>query len=207
MSSKKVVPVCIPSQSEARAAVQTLIAFMGDDPNREGLRETPERVIRAWANEWGAGYGVDDAEVPAVLKVFEDGAQATDEMIVVRNIEIYSHCEHHMAPFMGFAHIGYIPNQEEPRIVGLSKLARLADIYARRLQVQERLTAQIADALVLALSPLGAGVAITAKHTCMCSRGVGKQHSDTVTSALRGAFRTDPSVRAEFLALTRGPGA
>lgn len=163
---------------------------------RGGLEETPARVARAW-KDWTAGYHQDPG---ALLKTFEDGAEGVNQMVLVRGIELYSHCEHHMAPFFGQAHIAYIPNG---KIVGLSKLARVADAFARRLQVQERLTNQIADCIQFALAPLGVAVTIEAKHFCMCSRGVGKQHSDTVTSALRGAFMTEASTRAEFFQAIR----
>ena len=173
-----------------------LMQFIGEDPSRGGLLETPKRVLNAWKH-WGSGYDQNPADI---LKVFEDGAEKCDEMVVVRDIPIYSHCEHHMAPFFGVAHIGYIPNG---KIVGLSKLSRLADIFARRLQVQERLTTQIADALDEHLEPLGAGVVIECRHMCMESRGVQRQGSSTVTSALRGAFKDNPDARREFLDLVR----
>ena len=173
-----------------------LLAAVGEDPNREGLLETPGRVMKAWRH-WCQGYHQDPA---AVLKTFEDGAEGADEMVVVKNLEFYSHCEHHMAPFFGTAHIAYIPDQ---RIVGLSKLGRVLDIFAQRLQVQERLTNQIADAIQSELQPIGVGVIMEAKHFCMCSRGVNKQQSTTVTSAVRGAMKTNPSARAEFLALMK----
>lgn len=177
--------------------IHDLLKTIGEDPDRPGLLETPDRVLRAWREDWAAGYKQDPM---AVLKTFEDGAEGCDEMVLVGNIEFASHCEHHMAPFFGTAHIAYIPNK---RIVGLSKLARVLDIYAKRLQVQERLTNQIADALDVGLAPLGVGVLIEAKHMCMCTRGVNKQGSTTITSALRGAMRDNPETRAEFLALAR----
>lgn len=177
--------------------IHDLLMMIGEDPHREGLKETPKRVVQAW-KDWTAGYQQDPAEV---LTTFD--AEGADEMVLVDNIEIYSHCEHHLAPFFGVAHIGYIPNG---RIVGLSKLARVADIYAKRLQVQERLTMQIADAIDAALFPIGVGVVIEAKHFCMCSRGVNKQHSITTTSAMRGAFRDKPAARAEFLSLIKKNG-
>jgi len=181
----------------AEDAIATLLKYVGEDPLRQGLLETPGRVVKAWA-EWTNGYGVDPG---SVLKVFEDGAEGVDEMVTQKDIELYSHCEHHMAPFFGVCHIAYIPNG---KIVGLSKLARLADIFAHRLQVQERITNQIADALVEHLQPIGVGVVIEAKHFCMCSRGVNKQGSTTITSALRGAIKDKPEARAEFLAFARG---
>lgn len=176
--------------------IRRLIQFVGDDPARGGLLETPHRVAKAW-KEWCSGYALDPAEV---LKVFEDGAEGCDEMVVVKDIPFYSKCEHHMADIFGTATIAYIP---DGKIVGLSKLSRLLDVYARRLQVQERLTTQVADALMEHLGAKGAGVVIKARHMCMESRGVKQQGHHTVTSALRGVFKTEPSARAEFLALAR----
>jgi GTP cyclohydrolase I len=161
---------------------------------RPGLAETPARVLKAW-REWTAGYAVD---VPALLKVFEDGANGYDEMVMVKNIPIYSKCEHHLADIFGTATIAYIPNG---KIVGLSKLSRVADAFARRLQVQERLTCQIADALNDNLMPKGVGVIIKARHMCMESRGTCQQGHHTITSALRGVFKDDLTARAEFLQL------
>lgn len=172
-----------------------LMLVIGEDASRGGLQETPARVAKAWRH-WCSGYAKDPAEI---LKVFEDGAEGCDEMVVVRDIPIYSKCEHHLADIFGTATIGYLPNG---KIVGLSKLNRLADMFARRLQVQERMTNQIADALMEHLQPLGCGVVIQARHMCMESRGV-QQSSRTSTSALRGNFKSDPTVRAEFLALAR----
>ena len=163
---------------------------------RGGLVDTPERVAKAW-EFWTSGYGKDPAEV---LKTFEDGADGVDEMVLVKDIPFYSHCEHHMAPIFGTATIAYLP---DGNIVGLSKLSRLLDVFARRLQVQERLTCQVADALMHHLQPKGAGVLIKARHLCMESRGVCQQGHHTVTSALRGLFKHDDTVRAEFLALAK----
>lgn len=177
--------------------IRRILQMVGEDANREGLLETPKRVVKAWAH-WCSGYGKDPAEV---LKVFEDGADNYDQMVCVRNIPIYSHCEHHLAPFFGTATIAYIPNQ---KIVGLSKLSRLADIFARRLQVQERLTTQIADALQDALAPKGVGVLIRCRHMCMESRGVSQQGSETVTTALRGVILDQEQVRLEFLQAANG---
>lgn len=176
--------------------IRRLLQYVGEDPARGGLVETPKRVAKAWA-EWCAGYNQSPAEI---LKTFEDGAEGVDEMVVVKDIPFYTHCEHHMAPFFGTATIGYLPNK---KIVGLSKLSRLLDIYARRLQVQERLGCQVADALMEHLGALGCGVVIKARHLCMESRGVKKQGHSTTTSALRGLFKDDPAVRSEFLALAR----
>lgn len=173
-----------------------LLQYIGEDPTRGGLLETPNRVAKAW-KEWCSGYDVDPA---TILKTFEDGAEGVDEMVVVKDIPFYTHCEHHMAPFFGTATIAYLPNK---KIVGLSKLSRLLDIYARRLQVQERLGCQIADAIMDHLGALGCGVVITARHLCMESRGIKKQGSTTATSALRGLFKDDPAVRNEFLQLAR----
>ena len=174
--------------------VTRLLQYVGEDPQREGLRETPQRVVKAWAH-WCSGYSKDAGEI---LKVFEDGGEKYDQMVLVKDIPIYSHCEHHLAPIIGTASIAYIPNG---RIVGLSKLSRLADMFARRLQVQERLTDQIADALVEHLAPLGVGVLIKARHLCMESRGICQQGHHTLTTALRGAMMDDHEARLEFLKL------
>ncbi|QAY02045.1 GTP cyclohydrolase type I [Vibrio phage vB_VpS_CA8] len=161
---------------------------------REGIQETPKRVAKAFA-KWFGGYGMDAG---SILKTFEDGAEGADSMVAVVDIPFYSKCEHHMADIIGVATVAYIPNG---KIVGLSKLSRLVDMYARRLQVQERLTTQIADALVEHLDPIGVGVKIRARHMCMESRGVCQQGHHTVTTALRGAIKTEPETRAEFMAL------
>lgn len=182
-------------QKYAENVVKDILALIGEDPNREGVAETPARVVKAW-DEWFRGYQLDPT---TMLKTFEDGAEGCgDELVLVRDIEFYSFCEHHMAPFFGVAHVAYIPKD---RIVGLSKFARLVDAFACRLQVQERLTNQIADTIQTALDPVGVGVVLQARHFCMCSRGVGKQGSTTVTSALRGALRTDGNARREFMGL------
>lgn len=175
--------------------VAALLVAIGEDVTRPGLLETPARVMRAWKEEWAAGYKQDPV---AVLKTFEDGAEACDEMLMVGPIEFYSHCEHHLAPFFGEAFISYVP---KGRIVGLSKLARVLDIFAHRLQVQERLTNQIADTIYNALEAEGVGVVLRAKHLCMCSRGVRKTGSMTITSALRGCMKDEPEARAELFAL------
>jgi GTP cyclohydrolase I len=175
--------------------VRRMLQFIGDDASRGGLDETPARVAKAW-QYWGRGYNMDPADI---LKTFEDGAENVNEMVMVRDIPFYTHCEHHMAPFFGTATIAYIP---DGRIVGLSKLSRLLDCFAARLQVQERLTTQVADALMEHLKPKGVGVIINARHLCMESRGVCKQGHSTTTSALRGVmFSGEP--RAEFLSLSR----
>jgi len=164
---------------------------------REGLVDTPERVRKAW-EFWTSGYDKDPAEL---LKVFSDGAEGYDEMVVVKDIPIYSKCEHHLADIFGTATIAYIP---DGRVVGLSKLSRLADMFARRLQVQERLTVQIADALNEHLQPKGVGVVLKCRHMCMESRGLCQQGHHTVTSALRGAIKEQPETRAEFLSIANG---
>lgn len=172
-------------------AIRTILGFVGET-EREGLKETPHRVAKAWKH-WCSGYDVD---IAALLKVFEDGADNYDQMVIVKDIPIYSKCEHHLADIFGTATIAYIPNG---KIVGLSKLSRLADAFARRLQVQERLTSQIADALVEHLQPLGVGVVIKARHMCMESRGICQQGHHTVTTALRGVIKEQPATRAEFM--------
>lgn len=171
-----------------------LLQLVGENADREGLLETPARVVKAWRH-WCSGYGKDPAKL---LKVFEDGGETYDQMVLVKDIPIYSHCEHHLAAIIGTASIAYIPNG---KIVGLSKLSRLADMFARRLQVQERLTDQIADALFKNLEPKGVGVLIKARHLCMESRGICQQGHHTVTTALRGVIKDEPETRAEFLRL------
>lgn len=185
-----------PAEKGIEDHITRLLQYAGDDPTREGLHETPARVGKAW-KFWCSGYGAD---IGALLKTFEDGAEGCDEMVVVKDIPFYSHCEHHLAAIFGTATIAYLPNG---KIVGLSKLNRLLDAFARRLQVQERMTAQVADALMEHLDPLGCGIVVKARHMCMESRGVCQQGHHTVTSALRGLFKEDPSVRSEFLALAR----
>lgn len=179
----------------AEANVTRLLQVIGEDPTREGLLETPARVLKAWRH-WTKGYAQNASDI---LKVFEDGAEGYDEMIVVKDIPLYSKCEHHMADIFGTVTIAYIPNG---RIVGLSKLSRLVDVFARRLQVQERLTSQIADSLNNELRPLGVGVLVKARHMCMESRGICQQGHHTITSALRGVIKDDPQARAEFLTLS-----
>lgn len=176
--------------------IRRLLQFVGEDPNRGGLLETPRRVAKAWSH-WTSGYG---KEAKDLLKVFEDGADGCDEMVIVKDIPFYTHCEHHMAPFFGTATVAYIPNG---RIVGLSKISRIVDMFARRLQVQERLTNQIADALAENLRPKGVGVVIKARHLCMESRGICQQGHHTITSALRGVLKEDEKARAEFMSLAK----
>lgn len=171
-----------------------LLSALVEDNTREGLAETPARVAKAWSH-WTSGYDVDIAKL---LKCFKDGGENYDQMVMVKDIPIYSKCEHHLADIFGTATIAYIPNG---KIVGLSKLSRLADAFARRLQVQERLTDNIADALVEHLAPVGVGVLIKARHMCMESRGICQQGHHTITTALRGAMRNNAQSRGEFLAL------
>lgn len=173
-----------------------LLRSLHEDPDRPGLRETPMRVARAWAH-WTSGYAQDPAEI---LKVFQDGAEEYNELIVVRGIPVYSHCEHHLAPFFGTATVGYVPNG---RIVGLSKLTRLVDCYAKRLQVQERLTQQVAHALMTHLAPTAVGVVVRCRHLCMESRGIRAIGEETVTSAMLGELLTNLGMRTELLALER----
>lgn len=173
-----------------------LLRSLHEEPDRPGLRETPVRVARAWAH-WTSGYAQDPAEI---LKVFKDGAEEYNQLIVVRDIPVYSHCEHHLAPFFGTATVGYVPNG---RIVGLSKLTRLVDCYAKRLQVQERLTQQVAHALMTHLSPSAVGVVVRCRHMCMESRGIRAIGEETVTSAMLGELLTNLGMRTELLALER----
>jgi GTP cyclohydrolase I len=173
-----------------------LIKDFGENPDRPGLRETPDRVAKAW-HHWTSGYNQDPNEI---LKVFEDGAENYNELIVVRGIPVYSHCEHHLAPFFGFATIGYTP---AGKIVGLSKLTRLVDCFAKRLQVQERLTIQVANALTEHLQPRAVGVVIRCRHMCMESRGIRTPGEETITSALTGELHTNLGLRTEFFALAR----
>ena len=183
-----------PSREEAEAAIRTLIRWAGDDPAREGLIDTPARVARAY-EEFFSGYEQDPKEILARTFSEVDGY---DEMIVMNDIRFESHCEHHMVPIIGKAHVGYLPNK---RVVGISKLARLVDVYAHRLQVQEKMTVQIADTLQEILQPKGVAVVIEAAHQCMTTRGVHKPGVGLVTSRMVGAFRDDPSTRREFLAV------
>ena len=175
---------------------QRFLVSLGEDPNRPGLRETPTRVSRAWKH-WTSGYAQDPTEI---LKVFEDGAERYNELIVVRGIPVYSHCEHHLAPFFGTATVGYVP---EGKIVGLSKLTRLVECFSRRLQVQERLTSQVAETLLRELQPKAVGVVIRCRHLCMESRGIRTPGEETITSAMLGELQTNLGMRSEFLALGR----
>jgi len=181
-----------PSREEAAAAVRTLIAFAGDDPNREGLLDTPKRVVNAYS-DWFSGYAIDPADY--LRRTFEE-VGGYDEMIVLRDITFESHCEHHMAPIIGRVHVGYLPTN---KVVGISKLARVVDGYSRRLQVQEKLTAQIAACIHDVLKPRGVGVVVDAVHQCMTTRGVHKRAVSMVTSRMMGTFREDMRTRSEFL--------
>ena len=183
-----------PSRAEAEAAVRTMLAWTGDNPDREGLIETPKRVVRAY-EQFFAGYDKDPKEV--LSKVFEE-VEGYDEMVIVKDIRVESHCEHHMVPILGKAHVGYLPNN---RIVGISKLARVVDIFGKRLQTQEVMTAQIANVINEVLEPKGVAVVVNAKHQCMTTRGVHKPESSTITSTMLGTFRQNPDTRAEFMNL------
>jgi GTP cyclohydrolase I len=182
-----------PTREEAEEAVRVLLRWAGDDPNREGLRGTPSRVTRAF-EEYFVGYQSDPVE--QLQRTFEE-TNGYDEMVVLKDIRFESHCEHHLAPIIGRAHIAYLPNR---RVVGISKLARLVDVFAKRLQIQEKMTAQIATTLADVLRPKGVAVVIEAAHQCMTTRGVHKPGVSMITSHMLGAFRSDPSTRREFLA-------
>lgn len=190
-------PIERPSREEAEAAVRTLLRWAGDNPDREGLRDTPRRVVNAY-EEFFSGYRESADEV--LSKVFEE-VEGYDDLVLVRDIPFTSHCEHHVVPFVGKAHIAYYPNGG---VVGLSKLARLVEIFARRLQTQEAMTAQIAAAIDEALAPRGVAVMVEAEHMCMSMRGVMKQGSSTVTMQFSGVFRDDPAEQAHFYTLLRG---
>jgi GTP cyclohydrolase IA len=189
-----------PSREEAEAAVRTLIAWAGDNPGRDGLIDTPRRVVSAY-EEFYAGYRQTAAD--ALDRTFED-IDRYDDIVLVRNIPFYSHCEHHMVPFVGTAHVGYFPTES---VVGLSKLARVVDIFARRLQNQERLTAEIVAAVDDALKPRGVAVMIEAEHQCMTLRGVQKHGASTVTTQFTGVFRDDPAEQIRFTTLVKGGSA
>jgi len=189
-----------PSREQAEAAVRTLLRWAGDDPAREGLLDTPKRVAKAY-QDWFSGYGEDPADY--LQRTFEE-VEGYDEMIVLRDIEFESHCEHHMAPIIGKAHVGYLP---DGKVVGISKLARVVETYARRLQVQEKMTAQIAQVIQDVLAPRGVGVVIEGSHECMTTRGVHKRGVSMITSKMLGSFREDARTRAEFLQfIDVGPG-
>jgi GTP cyclohydrolase IA len=190
-------PVEKPTRAEAMSAVRTLLRWAGEDPAREGLLDTPKRVVKAY-EELFKGYGENPETI--LNKVFRE-VDGYDDMVLVRDIPFYSHCEHHMVPFVGKAHIAYYPTDG---VVGLSKLARLVDVYGRRLQTQETMTAQIINALNTALSPRGAAVLVEAEHMCMSMRGVQKHGSSTITTQFSGVFRDDPAVQVKFFQLVRG---
>lgn len=183
-----------PSRAEAEAAVRTLIRWAGDNPDREGLEDTPKRVVKSY-EEFYEGYQQDPEEI--LRRTFEE-TEGYDEMVVLKDIEFHSHCEHHMVPITGKAYVAYLPDK---RVIGISKLARVVEAYARRLQIQEKMTAQIANAINDVLKPRGVAVIVEAEHQCMTSRGVNKQGVAMVTSTMLGAFRDDPSTRREFLAI------
>jgi len=189
-----------PTREEAEAAIELLIRWAGDDPAREGLLDTPARVARAY-EEFFSGYAVDPVEL--LQRTFEE-TDGYDEMVLLRDIGFESHCEHHMVPIIGVAHVAYMPRK---RVVGISKLARVVEAYARRLQIQEKMTAQIANTLQEVLDPLGVAVVIEAAHQCMTTRGVHKPGVAMVTSRMLGLFRTNPSTRREFLALVGQRGS
>lgn len=181
-----------PSRKQAEEAIRTLLLWAGDDPTREGLVDTPARVVRAY-EDWFSGYKEDPLQY--LKRTFEE-VEGYDEMIVLRDIEFESHCEHHMAPIIGHAHVGYLPDN---KVVGISKLARVVEAYARRLQVQEKMTAQVANCIQDILQPKGVGVVIEASHQCMTTRGIHKTNVSMVTSTMLGDFRRDEKTRAEFL--------
>jgi GTP cyclohydrolase I len=187
-----------PTRKQAEEAVRTLLRWAGDDPNREGLLGTPERVARAY-EEWFSGYGEDPREL--LQRTFEE-IEGYDEMVVLKDIRFESHCEHHMAAIIGRAHVGYLPSK---RVVGISKLARLVEVYAKRFTIQEKMTSQIANMLEEVLQPKGVAVIVDASHQCMTTRGVHKTGVSMVTSRMLGAFRDDPSTRREFLSVVAAP--
>ena len=186
-----------PTREEALAAVRTLIAWSGDNPDREGLLDTPKRVVDAYS-EWFEGYAADPAK--ELSRTFED-VQGYDDMVLLRDIEVESHCEHHMAPFLGKAYVAYIPTE---KVVGISKIARVVEIFSKRLQTQETLTQEIAASLEDHLSPAGVAVLIDAEHQCMTTRGVHHRHVSTITTRFTGAFKTDPALIERFLKLAKG---
>lgn len=187
-----------PSREQAEEAVRTLLKWAGDDPSREGLLDTPKRVAKAFT-EWFSGYEEDPVDY--LQRTFEE-VEGYDEMILLRDIRFESHCEHHLAPIIGKAHVGYLPNN---KVVGISKLARTVEVFARRLQVQEKMTAQIANCIQDVLEPQGVAVVIEAQHQCMTTRGVHKTGVTMVTSTMLGAFRKDPLSRREFLTIIGNP--
>jgi GTP cyclohydrolase I len=191
-------PVAIPTQAEAEAAVRTLLAWAGDNPNREGLQDTPKRVTKAY-RDYFAGYAQDPADI--LDRVFEE-VEGYDDVVMLKDIAFTSHCEHHIAPFFGRAHVAYLPNGG---VVGISKLARVVDTFAKRLQTQETMTAQIAQAIQEHLGARGVGVMVEAVHTCMSMRGVQKHGVATVTTQFRGEMKTNPLMQARFMEQIRAP--
>ena len=181
-----------PTREEAEEAVRTLISWAGDDPTREGLLDTPKRVVKAY-QEWFSGYDADPAK--ELGKVFED-VQGYDDMVMLTNIDVESHCEHHLAPIMGVAHVAYLPRKA---VVGISKIARVVEIFSKRMQTQETMTAQIADALTDAMDPRGVAVFVDAKHQCMTTRGVHHPNVSTITTTFTGEFKTDADLRDRFM--------
>lgn len=205
MSTAKPLPVEVnasgvprPSREEAEEAVRVLLRWAGEDPGREGLLDTPKRVAKAF-EEWFAGYNEDPEEY--LNRTFSE-TDGYDEMIALRDIRFESHCEHHIAPIIGRAHVAYLPSR---RVVGISKLARLVETYSRRMQIQEKLTAQIANAIDNILQPRGVAVVVEATHQCMTTRGIHKAGASMVTSRMLGAFRDDPTTRREFLSMISDP--
>ncbi|WP_374596912.1 GTP cyclohydrolase I FolE [Brevundimonas sp.] len=186
-----------PSRDEALKAVRTLLAWAGDNPDREGLKDTPKRVVDAYA-EWFDGYDADPAK--ELSRTFED-VQGYDDMVLLRDIEVESHCEHHMAPFLGKAYVAYIPTE---KVVGISKLARVVEIFSRRLQTQETLTQLIAEAIETNLQPAGVAILIDAEHQCMTTRGVHHRHVSTITTRFTGVFKSDEALKDRFLKLAKG---
>jgi GTP cyclohydrolase I len=197
MADSKKTPETPVTQDQAEAAVRTLLRWAGEDPDREGLLDTPRRVAEAYG-DWFSGYKADPREY--MLRTFEEVA-GYDELIVLRDIEYESHCEHHMAPIIGKVHVGYLPRG---KVVGISKLARVVEAYARRFQVQEKMTAQIAQCIQDVLQPLGVGVVVEGAHECMTTRGIHKRGVSMVTSKMLGTFREDARTRAEFLRFIDG---
>jgi GTP cyclohydrolase I len=197
MADSKKTPETPVTQDQAEAAVRTLLRWAGEDPDREGLLDTPRRVAEAYG-DWFSGYQADPRQY--LLRTFEEVADY-DEMIVLRDIEYESHCEHHMAPIIGKVHVGYLPRG---KVVGISKLARVVDVYARRFQVQEKMTAQIAQCIQDVLQPLGVAVVVEGAHECMTTRGIHKRGVSMVTSKMLGTFREDARTRAEFLRFIDG---
>ncbi|MCZ8192958.1 MAG: GTP cyclohydrolase I FolE [Brevundimonas sp.] len=186
-----------PTREEALAAVRTLIAWAGDDPEREGLKDTPKRVVDAYG-EWFDGYAADAGK--ELSRIFED-VQGYDDIVLLRDIEVESHCEHHMAPFLGKAYVAYLPKD---KVVGISKIARVVEIFSRRLQTQETLTQEIVNAIEKHLDPRGVAVMIDAEHQCMTTRGVHHRHVSTVTTRFTGAFKDDPALIERFVKLAKG---